>query len=645
MALKTFKSKITALCATLCAATVPFAACTGTGNPPDDDPPPAETEVFDLEYAATLGAVDAEHEISPLIYGEFLEHINGCIYGVIWSELLNDRKFYYPAGEAGLSPWIVSGEAESTEESYSSNGYAAVLKAGASVSQNVNFVKKEYSGYLYAEGNGKIEVDAGGEITEITVDGAFKKYTFGANSQSAGTRAVSFKCVSGEVKLDSLSLMPADNYKGMRRDTLDAMKELGGTIYRWPGGNFVSGYDWKDGVGDIDKRPSLRNQAWFPDRNDVESDKNRLKNMDFYAAIEPNDMGTEEFLAMCDYIGAEPYLAVNTGSGSPQAAADYVNYCNGSVNTEYGAKRAANGRTEPYGIKYWCVGNEMQGDWQIGHVNIDRYTDIHNSFVEAMRAEDSSIIVSGCGDNSSAWTEGMFASCADNLDYIGEHLYCVRDEEYTPSLFITSAVDNFKSRIEAHRALIEKYPAAANVKIAFDEYAYNWNGQPTMSDAIGIASSVNLFIKNCDVVGMANYSDAVFNSKRQTSPGAAYTYDDRVEFSAIGYVLQIYAKHMQSYPMEMTVRQTDKKTNLQYQATASADGKSVAVAIANPSDKTIKISLNGLSGVSFTHAEVTGTGEKMANGFGEQAVKTVYENRQSIILKPLSVNVITYTTK
>lgn len=634
------KRSFAALFSLLALAAVPLSACTGGGG--EAVIPPEEEEKFDLEYVAALGETDLTKGVSPLIYGEFLEHITGCIYGVIWSELLEDRKFYYPAGERDLSPWQVSGGVENTENGYSSQGYSPKLTDGAAIFQTVNFLERDYAGYFYAEGKGRISVDVGGDIKKFDIDGGFKKYTFSAESAAEGEREVRFECTAGEVKLDSLSLMPADNYKGMRRDTLDAMKELAGTVYRWPGGNFVSGYDWKDGVGDRDKRPSRRNLAWFPDKGDIQADKDRLKTVNFYDMIEPNDMGTEEFLAMCEYIGAIPYLAVNTGSGTAEAAADYVDYCNGSADTEYGAKRVENGRAQPYGVKYWCVGNEMQGDWQIGHMPVDKYVSVHNAFVDAMRSADDMIVVTGCGDNFSDWTEGMFASCAERLDFIGEHLYIERDESFTTDKFITSAVNNFEYRINAHRQLTAQYPAAKHVKIAFDEYAYNWNGQPSMPDAMGIAATLNLFIENADVVGMANYSDAVFRYDCKTSPGAIYSYADGLEFTAVGRVLQAYARNMLEFPKSVTIRQTDRTTNLQYCATAAADGKTVALAVANPSDKIIKINVRGTEGAEITKTEIAGTGEKMPNGSAERAEVTVIEKARSVTVKPETVNVFVF---
>lgn len=596
------------------------------------------TAGYDLEYAMTITSLEAGNEISPLIYGEFLEHIPGCVYGVIWAEMLEDRKFYYPAGEEGLSPWTTTGNVTSDRACYSLNGYAAVLEKGGALSQDASFSEKMYTGYFYASGSGRIEADIGGVKKEFEIEGEFKKYTFEADSTAEGKREVSFSCTEGDVKLDSLSLMPADNYRGMRRDTLEAMKALAGTIYRWPGGNFVSGYCWKDGIGDRDKRVSLRNQAWFPETGNIEDDKTRLKS-GFYGRIEPNDMGTDEFMDMCEYIGTIPYMAVNTGSGTKEEAAQLVEYCNGDSSTQYGAMRAQNGREKPYGIKYWCVGNEMQGDWQIGHTSISNYVGIHNAFVDAMREADEGIVVTGCGDNCSEWTEEMFKNCAGRLDYIGEHLYAVNDKESTTSLHMLSMTNNLDMRIENHRRLIKEQPDAKHVKIAFDEYAYQWNGQSTMRDALGIAAALNLFIQNADVVGMANYSDAVFSISKSNAPGALYASEHELVFSPIGYVLQAYAQHMRPYAAEMTIRQTDKTTGLNYQATVSKDGKTLAIAVANPSEKTIALDWKGQKGKVERQIEIVGKTPAAMNNFAEEDVeRTETEAPARMVLRPVSVN-------
>ena len=136
--------------------------------------------------------------------------------------------------------------------------------------------------------------------------------------------------------------MPKDNIDGMRADTIKLLKELNAPVYRWPGGNFVSGYNWRDGIDpDRDKRPPRKNPAW--------------------TGVEHNDFGIHEYIAFCRLINTEPMISVNTGLGKVEEAAKEVEYANGSADTEMGKLRAKNGSKEPFNVQFWCVGNEMYG--------------------------------------------------------------------------------------------------------------------------------------------------------------------------------------------------------------------------------------------------------------------------------------------
>jgi alpha-L-arabinofuranosidase len=147
--------------------------------------------------------------------------------------------------------------------------------------------------------------------------------------------------------------MPADNIDGWRQDVVDLLKQLDAPIYRWPGGNFVSGYNWQDGIGLRDKRPPRKNPAW--------------------KGVESNDVGSDETMQLMKLLHAEPYVALNIGLGGIQEAANEIQYFNGSVDTPMGKLRAENGHPKPYGVKYWAVGNEMYGDWQLGHMPLAEY--------------------------------------------------------------------------------------------------------------------------------------------------------------------------------------------------------------------------------------------------------------------------------
>ncbi len=159
--------------------------------------------------------------------------------------------------------------------------------------------------------------------------------------------------------------MPADNLNGYRADMIKLFRDIGVTLFRWPGGNFVSGYNWRDGIGDPDQRPPRYDFAW--------------------TKFESNDMGIDEFMTLCRVLDIEPYMCVNTGYGDAFSAAQEVEYCNGSASTPMGKLRASNGHRDPYKIKWWNVGNEMYGNWQLGHMSLRHYTTKHNECAQWWR--------------------------------------------------------------------------------------------------------------------------------------------------------------------------------------------------------------------------------------------------------------------
>ena len=173
--------------------------------------------------------------------------------------------------------------------------------------------------------------------------------------------------------------MPADNAQGFHTNMVKLYKEAGFKMFKWPGGNFVSAYDFRDGLGDRDKRPPRLQPMW--------SD-----------AIESNDLGLHEFIALNRLVGAEPDLAIDSGFGSAREAAEQVEYCNGSVNTRMGQNaRRKTGSPEPFNVKYWTIGNEMYGPWQYGHMSLDQYCVKHNYIVEAMKKIDPDVKVTVAG--------------------------------------------------------------------------------------------------------------------------------------------------------------------------------------------------------------------------------------------------------
>src|SRR6266568_5774991 len=161
---------------------------------------------------------------------------------------------------------------------------------------------------------------------------------------------------------------PMSDARGFRTDVLDKARALQMPLLRWPGGNFVSNYHWTDGVGPAEKRPRRLELAWHDE--------------------EPNTFGTDEFMEYCQALGTEPYICLNMGTGTLEEALAWIEYCNGSGNTHWTNLRRANGHPEPYNVHYWGLGNEMYGEWQVGHLTAEEYVAKARSWANALRRLD-----------------------------------------------------------------------------------------------------------------------------------------------------------------------------------------------------------------------------------------------------------------
>ncbi|HVX45811.1 MAG TPA: alpha-L-arabinofuranosidase C-terminal domain-containing protein [Mycobacteriales bacterium] len=201
--------------------------------------------------------------------------------------------------------------------------------------------------------------------------------------------------------------------RGLRTDVIEACRELAPPIVRWPGGNFTSAYHWEDGVGPIENRPRRFELAWH--------------------GVEDNRFGTDEFLTWCAEIGAEPYLAHS--ARDVEEAARWVEYTNYGGDTEYTRRRAANGHGKPYGVKYWGVGNEVYGPWQVGHRTAEQYAADAREHALFMRAVDPELQLIGVGAprRQPEWAETLLRAAGDMFDYLSLHLYAISDHLTDPS--------------------------------------------------------------------------------------------------------------------------------------------------------------------------------------------------------------------
>jgi alpha-N-arabinofuranosidase len=261
---------------------------------------------------------------------------------------------------------------------------------------------------------------------------------------------------SGRLYVGTVSLMPGDNVEGFRPDVLVLLRELGSPVYRWPGGNFVSGYNWRDGIGDRDKRPPRKNPAW--------------------QGVESNDVGIHEFMRLCELINTEPYIAVNAGLGSSDEAVAEVQYATGAETTPMGKLRASNGHPDPWKVPFWSIGNEMYGNWQLGHMSTEQFVMKNNEFADKMRSANPAIHLISEGDLG-AWDKMILSNCSDKMDYISEHFY---KQDYHGGGLMTHVKqipDAIREKAAAHREYRKTIPSLAgkDIRICMDEWNY-WYG-------------------------------------------------------------------------------------------------------------------------------------------------------------------------
>jgi len=342
------------------------------------------------------------------------------------------------------------------------------------------------------------------KIDTDRVIGEVHPYLFGNFSEHLG------RCIYGGIYEPG---SPLSDEEGYRKDVMEAARGLGVTILRWPGGNFVSGYDWKDGIGSRNKRPVRPEGAW--------------------GGVEPNTFGTDEFLRYCEKLGVEPYICINAGLGTIEDARDWVEYCNESRDTYWAQQRRANGRAKPWGVKYWGLGNEIDGPWQLGHKNAEDYTKFALEAAKAMRRADASIklIASGSSNFGSSadwigWNRAVLERLRGEIDYISLHTY-IGNEANNFEQFLAASQD-IDHRIEIVEGLIKAAQSGEShprpIHIAYDEWNvwYRARGAGEFEtgrtqleevynyeDALAMGMFLNSFIRHADSVKMANLAQLV----------------------------------------------------------------------------------------------------------------------------------------
>ena len=308
---------------------------------------------------------------------------------------------------------------------------------------------------------------------------------------------------------------------GFREDVAAMIKELNISTVRYPGGNFVSGYNWRDGIGPKDKRPTRLDYAWL--------------------TKETNEFGIDEFATWAEKYGLSPMIAVNLGTGTPQEAGYFIEYCNLKSGTTLSDERIKNGRKDPYNFKLWCLGNEMDGPWQTCHLEAQEYARKAHETAKSMRGVEPEVELVGCGSATTnlpsypEWDRVVLESLYDDIDYLSCHHYFENSTGNTQD-FLASYVkmDDFINTIKSTANFVKaKLRSKKDMMISFDEYnIWSIEGEPWMDyfkdpshrftkapplleqhytflDSLVFSGLMCTLVNNCDRVKMASLAQLV----------------------------------------------------------------------------------------------------------------------------------------
>jgi alpha-L-arabinofuranosidase len=515
-------------------------------------------------------------KIDPKLFGNFIELLDDVVPGM-WAELLNDRSF---EGILPSANWCYyDGSLDICDRSWETNGTwsidtqqpfngkrCAKLTAGvqaARLTQSGLAAKKgmsySFSGYLRADKGVKATVSLKfllptGEWFTLassklpTLSEQWRKYTVEMISRGTTDRAVFELGAEGKGNLwgDKLSLMPRDNLHGWRPDVVEAIRQVRPGIIRW-GGSSVDPchYRWKEGIGDRDRRTPWLNHNW--------------------GRIDPNDVGIDEFCQFCEITGVEPLICVSFADGAPSAG-ELVEYCNGSADTGWGAKRAAIGHPAPYRVSYWQIGNEISGDEPA-------YLEQFPSFIERIKKADPKALIMTSFPSQKL------------LELVGKDVAYVCPHHYTPDLL---ECDRDFNRIAE---MIDHVPGCAHLKMGVTEWnidAGSWGlgraKQATLGAALMNARYLNLLMRHSDKVEIAcrsNLANSYCGAIIETGLSGS-----GVLKRASYYVMELYARHVK--PVPLAIEQPNERVDVF--TCGSADLKSLVLFAINSKPERVELS-------------------------------------------------------
>jgi len=505
---------------------------------------------------------DLDRTISPLLFGDNLEHTRGCINGGLSAEILRNRKFVGKPGRFGLAhEWYPIGEKTvfSFGESYTRHGEG--YKMNRCHEMNAQFITNYFDekggigqkDLYFKENTDYIFTLAVKSLRQTQIGIAIKSHSgeiYDAKCVYADPGDYQEKSVilksgredfegkveitfdgAGTVMLGAVSMMPGDNFRGMRKDVIEKIKQLGIRLLRWPGGNFAGEYHWKDGLLSRNMRAPFQSYLWLETQP-------HTNGYDFH------DINTDDFIALCREIGAQPFITLNPTWNTPEESAEWVEYCNGDENTEYGALRAKRGHKEPYNVRFWSLGNEAGYGHMEGANTADAYQKAVRKHAEKMLevSPDLSLCSSGPYPNEE-WAKHSARALSDVAHTVSLHYYAhypqfidpeKKKQEYEE--LVARADTDCLALIKALRGQL----GDKDVSISFDEWNawYAWYRAGSIAEGMFAASFMNMLLENAEKYGVVQACH--FESVNE---GAIQVMPDKVRLSPTGQVISLMNAH------------------------------------------------------------------------------------------------------
>ena len=484
-----------------------------------------------LAVAFALGAnaqtIDLKNtrDLSPFVFGHNLEHTRAAVNGGLSAQMIRNRKFAgKPSRNEGVcAEWSGIGEKtlfQQDGQHYTKHiGNPGMQRSNEIRSQSVqNMIEGQVAGIfqkgLFLKKGETYEMRTVTKVSvplilkvELTDQNGSKVYaskslelkpsddwvvsefemTPSAVDKDGGVRYTFEK--KAEVLFGALSMMPKDNFHGMRSDVVANLKAIGPRIIRWPGGNFAGEYRWKDGLLPVDQRGPLQAAT-------------EIESQPYSYGFDFHEIDTDDFVALCREVGAEPMITINIAWSEPEESAQWVEYCNGGEDTEYGKIRAERGHKEPYNVHFWSLGNEMGYGHMEGPKGPEGYAEMAEKHADAMLGvtPDLDLCSSGPYPNEN-WAKHSAAPLADKVKYISLHHYAGGSKQFTTPEDIKKSYEeitgSFQGNIDLAKRMRESLNATGkDLHISFDEWNqwYSWYRPSCVSEGIYAARTMHFYI-------------------------------------------------------------------------------------------------------------------------------------------------------